>query len=163
MTPEQEVLEDALAALRQRKESFERELRYHSATFPLDSESDPKGDFDLSTAIAAFAKRYEMTQDMVVRRGFRSVAAVRGRLVRAKAMGELFSIVAELGLIDDVGHWNEITKVRNMLAHDYALKRGEIIALINSAWALDPDLIAMIDRLDTYVTENRLLGENDNG
>ncbi len=157
MTPEQEILEDALIALRQRKARFIDELSDHADVFPLPADAPVDETKHLSFHVAAFSKRYEMTQDQVVRRLFRSVAAAKGVTLRTKALGELITMMHRLGIVEDIDRWHEITKVRNALAHDYLLTVTQLTACINKAWHFAPDLIAMIDRVDSYVTDNHLL------
>ncbi|WP_373486852.1 hypothetical protein [Blastomonas sp.] len=161
MTPEQEILEDALVALRQRQQRFREELADHAQVFPLSLDNLPPDTLAMRTHLAAFAKRYEMTQDQIVRRLFRSVAAVTGIVVRAKGIGELIETMHALGIVEDVDKWHQITRVRNELAHDYALTVPELARCINEAWDFSPDLIAMIDKVDRYVAERTLLADKD--
>lgn len=161
MTPEQEILEDALTALRQRQQRFAEEIAYHAQVFPLSSDSLPADTLEMRTHLAAFAKRYEMTQDQIVRRLFRSVAAVTGVSVRNRGIGQLIDSMHAIGIIDDVEKWHQITRVRNELAHDYALTLTELTTCINEAWHFSPDLIAMIDRVDAHIAEHNLLADEN--
>lgn len=158
MTPEQEILEDALAAARQRASSFTKELDQHARSLPL----DPFGDWsapssELEMEMAAFTKRYEMTQDLITHRLFRSVLAVRGRIVRGNATAVVVAEMAELGIVEDAAQWDSITKLRNSFAHDYALTFDEIVPLLNQAWAFSTSLLDMIARVDRYVADHKLL------
>ncbi len=164
MTPEQEILEDALIAARQRAATFAQELAYHAKTLPL----DPMQPWDnpssgLQTDMAAFTKRYEMTHDLVTRRLFRSVLAVKGTIVRTQSLANVVRSMAEFGIVSDLARWDEITKLRNSLAHDYALSFAATVRLLNQAWQFSTDLLDMIARVDRYVAEHELLapGAND--
>lgn len=158
MTPEQEILEDALIAARRRIERFKSEIGEHSATLPLDPERDwSEPSAALETEMAAFTKRYEMTQDIITRWVFRSILAVQGRSFRAKSLADVVLGVAGLGIVTDAGRWDEITKLRNSFAHDYAMTFAEIVPLLNQAWSFAPDLIAAFERADEYAAANRLL------
>lgn len=162
MTPEQEILEDALAAARQRAASFRAELAHHARTLPLDPKADWSApDFDLRTEMAAFVKRFEMTQDLVSRRLFRSVLAVRGTRLRTAALAQVVNAMAALGVVHDAPRWDEITKLRNSFSHDYAMAFGAVVPLINQAWDFAPDLLDMIDRVDRYVAAEGLLQTGD--
>ena len=161
MTPEQEILEDALAAAQQRAATFAEELRYHAQTLPLDQQLDwSKPDPALQTEMAAFTKRYEMTQDLITRRLFRSVLAVKGKQVRAKALPSVVAEMAKLGIIDDLREWDEITKLRNSFAHDYAMTFVEIVPLLNQAWHFAPRLLTAVDRVARFVADHGLLTES---
>lgn len=160
MTPEQEILEDALAAVGRRIGTFAGELRYHADTFPLSHDVDLENASNLWVEMDAFSKRFEMTQDQVVRRLFRSVLAVeRGLVVRTKALGEVIEAMAQLEVIENAAEWHEITKLRNTLAHDYTITRRDAAALLNQAWAFAPKLIAVFARVETHVTKHGLLDE----
>lgn len=111
--------------------------------------------------MAAFTKRYEMTQDLVTRRLFRSVLAVSGVKMRTSKLAQVVEAMAQLGIVRDLKLWEEITKLRNSFAHDYALTFGEIVPLLNEAWRYAPILIDMVDRIDRYVAEHRLLEAPD--
>lgn len=160
MTPEQEILADALIAARQRADRFVTELAGHAKVLPLDATStwtDPAP--DLLTEMAAFAKRYEMTQDLLTRRLFRSVLAVQGRRFRTAAQAEVMNAIAEIGIIDDAERWEEITKLRNSLAHDYAMTFSQIVPLLNQAWEFSRDLTSMVATVERFVATNGLLDE----
>ncbi len=158
MTPEQEILEDALLAARQRADSFADELLYHATSMPLDALLDwSKPSAEIQTEMAAFTKRYEMTQDLITRRLFRSVLAVRGTAVRTKALADVVGAMTVLGIVPDPRRWDEITKLRNSFAHDYALSFAEVVPLLNQAWQFAPDLIGMVGRVERFVAEHDLL------
>lgn len=158
MTPEQEVLEDALDVVRQRIATFADELTMHASFFPLSLDADwdnvPR---DLQTNIAAFSKRYEMTADHLVRKLFRSILANSGSVPRTKAIGDVIRGVAALGVINDEVLWDDIVATRNTLAHDYMMKPRTLAPVINKAWQYAPVLIAAADRADTYINDQGLL------
>ena len=158
MTPEQEILEDALAAARQRADRFADELRTHQRSLPLDPGADwsSPGD-DLTTEMAAFTKRYEMTHDLIARRLFRSVLAVRGIKLRTQALTQVIEAMTGLGVVTDPARWDEITKLRNSFAHDYMLTFAKLVPLLNQAWAFAPDLIGMVARVEHHVADHQLL------
>ena len=165
MTPEQEILQDALAAARQRVDRFANELRTHGRWLPLDPGTDWSDPSDaLTTEMAAFTKRYEMTQDVVTRRLFRSVLAVRGTMLRTQALAQVMEAMAALGVVTDAARWEEITKLRNSFAHDYMLTFAKLVPLLNQAWVFAPDLIDMVARVERHVAAHGLLepaGEQD--
>lgn len=164
MTPEQEILEDALALMRRRIDRFSRELHSHMHVFPL-SPSTSWDDLDDDTLmhVAAFTKRFELTQDQIVRKLFRSVLAVEGVKTRTKALGDVIEGVAKLGIADHA-RWNEITKLRNTLAHDYSMTPETFTPSLNAAWASANELIEMVTTVEHYVAAHDLLpnkGDND--
>ena len=158
MTPEQEILEDSLAAALQRAATFEDELKQHARTFPLDPARDWRSPSDdLQTEMAAFTKRYEMTHDIVTRRLFRSILAVRGTALRTNALVHVVGEMHSLGIVDDLPLWDQLTKLRNSFAHDYAMRFADIVPMLNQAWTFAPILVEMIGRVDRYVVANNLL------
>ena len=155
-------MEDALIAVEQRAESFARELDYHRHVFPVEIFcSWAEVPEETQTHIVAFCKRYEMTQDQVVRKLFRSILAVRGVKLRTRALGEVIGAIADLGLVPNRAEWDELTKLRNALAHDYSLTPTELAPIINRAWTLSPRLIETVDRVKSYVTTHGLLLDRD--
>lgn len=163
MTPEQEILEDALAAARQRAATFARELDLHAHILPLDPREDwSQPSDDVRMEMDAFVKRYEMTQDLITRRLFRSVLAVRGQVLRGRSLAVVVGEMEALGIVEDAPRWEEITKLRNSFAHDYALTFAEIVPLINQAWTFSPDLLAMIWRVDRFAATHDLLASEPN-
>ena len=160
MTPEQEILEDALAFVGQRIATFADEIRSHAASFPLDRDADFQTPSVLWVEMDAFSKRYEMTQDQIVRKLFRSVLAVeRGIVVRNKSLGDVIEAMAQIGIVADAGEWHKITNVRNMLAHDYLVTRRDAARLLNQAWEFAPKLIDMFAKVDAHVSRHVLLDE----
>lgn len=147
-----------MIAGRRRIERFRSEIEEHSVTLPLDPERDwSEPSAALETEMAAFTKRYEMTQDIITRRVFRSILAVQGRSFRAKSLADIVLGAAALGVLHDAARWDFITKLRNSFAHDYALTFANIVPLLNQAWTFAPDLIAAFERADEYVAANQLL------
>ncbi len=161
MTPEQEILEDALVATRLRIASFREELAEHAQAFPLpDFDTWDAAPVGIRTHIAAFSKRFEMTQDHVVRKMFRSIIAISGQVVRMKSLGDVIDASADLGVISDATTWHRITAVRNILAHDYMIRPASFIPVINEAWSYAPLLIEGGERGDVFVLTNNLLGSD---
>jgi uncharacterized protein with HEPN domain len=160
VTPEQEILEDALIAVRQRIDTFSGELKAHAEIFPLAMDVTIEMTARVRVEMDAFSKRYEMTQDQIVRKLFRSVLAVeRGVVLRTKALGDVIDAMAQLGVVHNAAEWHEITKLRNMLAHDYMVTRTDAVALLNQAWRFAPKLVEMVARVEAFVASRNLLAE----
>ena len=107
--------------------------------------------------MAAFAKRYEMTQDVVTRRLFRSVLVAHGLAFRSRQVADIVRAAAELGLVADPARWEEITKLRNSFAHDYMLSFAELVPLLNQAWVFAPDLVAAVEGAERHINDLHLL------
>lgn len=162
MTPEQEILADALVAVRQRTDRFAEELKDHAAILPLDPNRDwSEVSSELDTHVTAFIKRFEMTQDQITRKLFRSVLAVKGTTLRTGALADVVLAMARLGVVRDAPHWEEITKLRNVFAHDYMLTFAELVPKVNEAWNYSPDLIEMVGHVEQFVADHRLLAEQE--
>lgn len=157
MTPEQEILADNLAAVRQQAARFASKLKDHAPFLPIDPSVEPQAAVRVN--ITAFIKRFELMQDQVSRKLFRSVLAVRGVLVRASGLAQVVGAMAELGIIDDLARWRRVTELRNIFAHDYMLAFEVLARLVNEAWQLCPSLIEMVSRVERYVAREQLLEE----
>lgn len=114
--------------------------------------NDDLGALQVIDRIASIAllKRFEQLQDQTARLARTAfeldLERVRGVTVRDIANGMEKRLV-----VDDADDWVDLNNLRNQLVHEYPVGDREQVERVNECWAAMPKLVAIHERLRTYL------------
>lgn len=155
MSPESRLVADALEAAERVARSLKLSMDELAGRMPVMPAEVNDLDRRTEIGVLAFLKSFEQLQDVMSRRLFRAILAEAGEDVGRMTALDTFSRLARIGAIEDAERFNEITKLRHRLAHEYPMEDEKRARRINEAWEFAPVLLAELRNAAAFIDRGK--------
>ena len=136
---------------------LQRLQRRLQSQFPLSGEVISGFNDGQNEQILALLLLFEQLQDLLAKRLFRGVLLLDNEDPSALSARNLARRLEKLSVIESSETWDELVRVRNILAHEYPLSPDAQASRANLAYDNTTALIAVLNHLITYIKTERLL------
>jgi hypothetical protein len=112
-------------------------------------------------ALNALIFRFSKLQDLIGVKIFRNYLDFNGFDISEKSFFEILREIEKEGIID-IDSWNELRKLRNMIAHEYPQEFDEVVESINLFIRKSDLLIDISNKLEQKYNEIKQQRDNNN-